>query len=190
MSSLVPIERIRVVPPTSHVEENFEGLRTLAAIEHRVAEIAAAKCDDVIRQLGSAASSSVVIAADTVVVVGTGDELLALGQPPELNWRETVRGWFIDHYAGRTHRVLTALCVASPAARYEKVVSTHISFRDDVESYLDWYLETQESRGKAGGYAIQGAASLFVDRVDGSLTNVVGLPVRELLDILRVAGAL
>lgn len=165
-------------------------MRSLAAIEERAAEIAATKCDDVLRQLGSAAADTVVIAADTVVVAGTGDELLPLGQPPETDWRDTVRNWFIAHYAGRTHRVLTALCVASPTARYEKVVSTHVTFRDDVAAYLEWYLQTEEPRGKAGGYAIQGAGSLFIDRVEGSLTNVVGLPLRELLDILRAAEAL
>lgn len=190
LSSLVPAESIRVLPPSSVVEEEFEGLRTLSAIEERAGEIAAAKCDDVVRQLGDAAARSIVIAADTVVVVGTGDELLALGQPPEANWRGTVRSWFINHYAGRTHRVLTALCVATPAGRFEQIVSTHVTFRDDVASYLGWYLETAEPRGKAGGYAIQGAGSLFVDRVEGSLTNVVGLPLRELLDILRTAEAL
>jgi septum formation protein len=190
LSQLVSVETIRVLPPRSHVEEEFDGLRTLSAIEERAAEIAASKCDDVLWQLGTAAADSVVIAADTVVVVGTGDELLALGQPPESDWRETTRSWFTDHYAGRTHRVLTALCVASPIARYEKVVSTHVTFRDDVAAYLDWYLETAEPRGKAGGYAIQGAGSLFVDRVEGSLTNVVGLPLRELLNILRAAEAL
>jgi septum formation protein len=190
LSRLVPADEIRVLPPRSHVEEEFDGLRTLSAIEERAAEITAAKCDDVLWQLGTAAADSVVIAADTVVVVGAGDELLAIGQPPEPGWQATTRRWFTDHYAGRTHRVLTALCVASPVARYEKVVSTHVTFRDDVAAYLDWYLETAEPRGKAGGYAIQGAGSLFIDRVEGSLTNVVGLPLRELYDILRAMRVL
>ena len=189
LSSIAPRAAIRVVPPTSHVEEEFEGLRTLAAIEERAAEIAATKCDDVLGQLGNAAVEAIVIAADTVVVVETGDRLLALGQPPEPNWQQVVRSWFVEHYAGRTHRVLTALCVATPTGRYEKVITTHVTFRDDVASYLDWYLQTEEPRGKAGGYAIQGAGSLFVDRVEGSLTNVVGLPLRELLDLLRTAEA-
>jgi len=190
LSSLVPIEALRVLPPTSHIEEEFDGLRTLSAIEKRAAAIAAAKCDDVLRQLRDDASKSVVIAADTVVIVGNGNELLTLGQPPEPGWRDAVRGWFANYYDGRMHRVLTALCVATPAARYEKVVTTQVTFRDDVASYVDWYLETEEPRGKAGGYAIQGAGSLFVDRVEGSLTNVIGLPLRELLDILRAAEAL
>jgi len=57
--------------------------------------------------------------------------------------------------------------------------------RPDVEPLLDWYLSTGESRGKAGGYAIQGAASVFVTQVSGSLSNVIGLPLeltRQLLN--------
>ena len=56
--------------------------------------------------------------------------------------------------------------------------------RKDADTLLDWYLTTGESRGKAGGYAIQGAASVFVTQVEGSLSNVVGLPLEETLAML------
>ena len=55
----------------------------------------------------------------------------------------------------------------------------------DVERHLEWYIGTEEPRGKAGGYAIQGAASIFVSKVAGSLSNVVGLPLECLLEILE-----
>ena len=54
-------------------------------------------------------------------------------------------------------------------------------FIADVEKHLEWYIETGEPRGKAGGYAIQGAGSIFVSQVTGSLTNVIGLPLEALL---------
>lgn len=186
LSLVVPRERVRVLPPSSAAEAGFEGLPSRAAIEERLRAIAAAKRDDVLRQLGTEAARSVVIAADTVVVAGERDgELVVLGQPPEPDWRETTRRWFLDHYAGRTHAALTALCVAAPAGRREVVVESRVTFRADAAEYLDWYLDTGEPRGKAGGYAIQGAGSVFIERVEGSLTNVVGLPLRESVDVLR-----
>lgn len=189
LSLIVPRERIRVLPPSSADEAGFEGLTTRTVIERRLRSVAAAKCDDVLRQLGDEAGWSLTIAADTVIVAGEHDgELVVLGQPPESEWRETTRRWFFDYYAGRSHVALTGLCVATPTGRREFVVETRVTFRADAAKYLDWYLDTEESRGKAGGYAIQGAGSVFVDRLDGSLTNVVGLPLRELLTVLRELG--
>lgn len=191
LSLLVPRERIRVLPPSSPDEAGFEGLSSRATIEGRLRSISAAKCEDVLRQLGDEASRSIVIAADTTVVAGEQNgDLVALGQPPEDDWRKTTRRWFLDHYAGKTHLVLTGLCVAAPAGRRETVVSTRVTMRPDAATSIDWYLATGEPRGKAGGYAIQGAGSLFVDRVEGSLTNVIGLPLRELFDVLRELGGL
>ena len=60
-----------------------------------------------------------------------------------------------------------------------------VRFRDDVGTLVDWYIRTDEPRGKAGGYAIQGAGSVFVRSIDGSLSNVVGLPLNETIEILR-----
>ena len=189
LSLVVPRERIRVVPPSSAEEAGFEGLTSRAAIEERLRAIAAAKRDDVLRQIGGKAADTLVVAADTVVVVGERDgELNVLGQPPESDWREVTRRWFLDHYAGRTHSVLTGLCVAAPSGSREAVVESRLTFRADAADLLDWYLDTGEPRGVAGGYAIQRAGSVFVERIEGSLTNVVGLPVRELVEALRELG--
>ncbi|MGC1275945.1 MAG: Maf family protein [Planctomycetaceae bacterium] len=185
LASIVPRERIRVVPPASANEAGFELLHTLAAIEDRLRSIAAAKCDDVCSRSDREETSPVIIAADTVIVVGDRDgEYVVLGQPPEPDWCETTRRWFLDQYAGKTHLALTCLCVALDGLQRETIVTTRVTFRTDVEQHLDWYLATGEPRGKAGGYAIQGAGSIFVDRIEGSLTNVIGLPLRELLGVL------
>jgi septum formation protein len=189
LSLLVSGDRIRVLPPSSPHEAGFDGLATRREIEARLVLIAREKCDNVLRQLGREAARSIVIAADTVVLAGERDgELVVLGQPPDDDWAATTRRWFLDYYASRTHLALTALCVVAPGCRREQVAATRVTFRPDAAEYLDWYLATGEPRGKAGGYAIQGAGSLFIDRVEGSLTNVVGLPLRELLDILRGLG--
>jgi septum formation protein len=194
LRQIVPPEAIEVRPPRSTVEDDFVGLADWAAIEGRLLEIARAKCADVSEQIDSKPNgTTVLITADTVVVAGPSDgRLRVLGQPPEdSTWPDVVRSWFQTQYAGRTHLVATAFCVAWPGRRVvERVVRSTVTFHDDVDRWLDWYLATGEPRGKAGGYALQGAGSIFVSRVDGSLSNVVGLPLRELLEVLsETAGA-
>ncbi len=136
----------------------------------------------------------VVITADTEVVVErAGGSLHVLGQPPaDDSWAETVRRWFRDDYAGKTHLAATALCVerlgdkdAARSQRMTRVVTSRVTFIDDVDRWLEWYLATGEPSGKAGGYALQGAGSIFVAKVEGSLSNVVGLPLAELLEMVN-----
>src|SRR4029077_18200877 len=102
------------------------------------------------------------------------------------SWKDVVRLWFRDYYAGRPHRALTALCVHGPDGQSaERIVNTEVTFIADVEKHLEWYIGTGEPRGKAGGYAIQGAGSIFISQVLGSLSNVIGLPLEALLEILE-----
>jgi septum formation protein len=190
---VVPAEKIVVVPPRDAAEADFEGLHDLPAIECRLAEIARAKATDVARQLSTKDVQTgtmrvVVISADTAIVAtGADGRLHVIGQPPDDDsWSQTVRRWFRDYYAGRTHLALTALCVLEtrgPSA--ERIVKTEVTFIPDVEPHLSWYIGTGEPRGKAGGYAIQGAGSIFISEVTGSLTNVVGLPLEALLEIFE-----
>src|SRR5262245_12182218 len=189
---IVPDDRVSIVPPRDTAEPGFAGLHDLTAIEQRLKEIARRKAADVADQLArknaTGSASTVIIAADTMIVAtGADGALHVLGQPPENNsWKVTVRHWFRDFYAGRTHRALTALCVDAPGRRIvERLVSTEVTMTADVESRLEWYIETEEPRGKAGGYAIQGAGSVFISRVAGSLSNVIGLPLEALMEVFR-----
>jgi septum formation protein len=183
-----PPELIDVVPPSTTDEAGFADLHDWPSIERRLLEIATAKCEDVAAQVRKRRDvATIVIAADTVVIVDRGGSLHVLGQPPDDDsWRETVRRWFVEDYAGKTHLVATALVVepVDTGKRTSRVVTSRVTFTEDVERHLDWYLATGESRGKAGGYALQGAGSVFVSKVEGSLSNVVGLPLAELLEIL------
>lgn len=194
---VVPPDAIEVLPPRETGEASFDGLDDLAAIERRLTEIAWAKCDDVIEQVLARNSTTaveptqVLIAADTVIVVNDASgRPLVLGQPPEDDtWTTVVRHWFRDYYAGQTHLALTALCVGTPGgATAERLARSEVTFRTDVERWLDWYLATGEPRGKAGGYAIQGAGSVFISHVAGSLSNVIGLPLEALLDAFEELG--
>lgn len=196
---VVPAEEIAVMPPTNSAEPGFEGLHDLSAIETQLLAIARQKGEDVLRQvqagaLGSIAPETVLITADTTIAVPHPDRIgkyLSLGQPPEdETWRDVVRDWFIRLYAGQTHTVLSALHLQTLAGRETiRLVHSSVTFRRDVARWLDWYLETGESRGKAGGYGIQGLGSLFVTRVEGSFSNVVGMPLEALVGALQEMGA-
>ncbi|MFN0053736.1 MAG: Maf family protein [Planctomycetales bacterium] len=185
---LVSHSVIEVRPPRSPDEAGFAGLHDLSSIRQRLMEIARGKAADVWEQMSEDALSPIIIAADTVIVVEeAAGRSLVLGQPPsDETWPDIVRGWFRDYYAGRTHRALTALVLRSgDQAPIERVVETEVMMRPDVEPLLEWYLSTGEPRGKAGGYAIQGAGSVFVIRLSGSLSNVVGLPLEALREALE-----
>src|SRR5205085_12507054 len=124
-------------------------------------------------------------------VVGDADgKPLVLGQPPaDDSWSAVVAHWFREYYAGKTHQALTALCVQTTRGQAaERIVRTAVTFVADVERRLPWYLATGEPRGKAGGYALQGAGSAFISRVEGSLSNVIGLPLEALLDAFDNLG--
>ena len=153
-----------------------------------------------------------VIAADTAVIVGDADrgpgdgDLTVLGKPPADDWERTVRRWFRTHYVGRTHVAATAVSVAArgpgasqavgtrpgvahPVRFAEAVVRTRVTVRADAERHLDRLIAAAEPPGRAGGVAIAGLfGALLVERVDGSLSNVSGLPLRETLGLLARLG--
>ena len=196
---LVPADCISVCPPQNADEAGFDDLATLPEFEQRILEITQAKADDVIQQLhpASLVDDVLVLVADTTVVVtDAAGRAISLGQPPlTADWPQIVRAWFRDYLAGKTHVVLSGVSVIRVPARdgqrvlQQRVCRTNVTMRSDVARWLDWYLSTDEPIGKAGGYAIQGAASLFVTQVEGSYSNVVGLPLEETMEMLREFGA-
>ena len=93
--------------------------------------------------------------------------------------------------SGRRHQVLTALVLIAPdGKRSERVSTTAVAFARFTEAQLDAYAATGEGVGKAGGYAIQGAAAGFVRLLAGSYSGVVGLPLFECAQLLRGRGYL
>ena len=203
LSHLVPSGRIVVCSPNSTDEAGFGDLSKRAEFDERILEIAQAKLRDVVSQVAPEGvlipprtKELLILTGDTTVVAtGRDGRPISLGQPPDDLLDETVRLWFRDYFAGKTHEVVSGVCLARVSLKDGKpqtgnlrvltrVCSTKVTMRKDVDQLLDWYLNTGESRGKAGGYAIQGAASVFVTRVDGSLSNVVGLPLEDTLAML------
>ncbi len=184
------------MPPSSSEEAGFAGLNEMASIEQRLSEIARHKYADVCRQVeqntsppnDSTNGAPIIIAADTTIVgISDDGQPNVLGQPPtDDNWQKVVRAWFNDYLLPRPHWALTALCIGHQERQFEtEIVRTQVTFHSNMQKEIDWYLQTGESHGKAGGYAIQGAGSLFVKEVSGSISNVVGLPLYELTQLFQ-----
>ncbi|HMC33712.1 MAG TPA: Maf family protein, partial [Myxococcales bacterium] len=118
----------------------------------------------------------VVLAADTIVVVGED----VLGKPRDRSDAERM----LRMLSGGEHRVITAVCVPPRAC----AVETTVKFAPLTDAQVRWLAASGDGDDKAGAYAVQGLAGAFVERIDGSFTNVVGLPLAETLQMLAEAG--
>jgi septum formation protein len=122
------------------------------------------------------------LAADTIVVLG-GKILGKPGGPDEA-------GQMLQALSGRRHEVITGFRVARGEQSAARAVSTAVSFRLVAADEVAAYVASGEWRGKAGGYAVQGIAAIFAAEIRGSFTNVVGLPLAEVIADLRAVGGL
>ena len=122
-----------------------------------------------------------VLAADTAVILGTR----ILGKPK--NREEEIR--FLEALSGTTHTVRTALVIAaSPTHLLEAVSVSHVHFRSLTEEEIAWYSATEEPYDKAGGYAVQGLAAVYIDHIDGSFSGIMGLPAFQTAALLKTLG--
>jgi septum formation protein len=141
--------------------------------------LAVAKAETALRAWNGA--PSLILAADTVVAVGT--RIL-----PKAQNDEDVQNC-LALLSGRAHQVLTAIALAMPDGRMRsRVVMTRVSFKNLSTEEISFYVRCREGVGKAGGYAIQGRAEGFVRQINGSYSNVVGLPLLETLNLLKGCG--
>jgi septum formation protein len=123
-----------------------------------------------------------VLAADTVVEV----DGIMLGKPDDAAGAAAM----LVQLAGRTHRVITGYAIRGPdGTSTARAVTTEVDFRELAPDEVEEYVASGEWRGKAGGYAAQGIAAAFVTAVRGSFTNVIGLPLAEVLMDLAQTGA-
>ncbi len=166
-------QRFEVEP--SRVEERREPWETPVAFAARVAA-------DKAREVASRRPGRWVLGADTMVVSGAE----ALGKPRDHEDAAAM----LDRLSGRTHGVVTAFALVDPEGRVfaERTVRTAVTFRELSRIEIDEYVATGEPMDKAGAYAIQGAAGGFVSEVQGSWSNVVGLPLDEVREVLVEAG--
>jgi septum formation protein len=119
----------------------------------------------------------IVLAADTVVVGGGR----MMGKPVDANDAASM----LRSLSGQVHDVHTAVVVHGRGGTLEEVVTTRVRFQLLSEAEITWYIGTGEPDGKAGAYAIQGRAARFVEWIDGSWSNVVGLPISTVYRLLK-----
>jgi septum formation protein len=124
----------------------------------------------------------VYVGADTVVVIDN----TILGKPSDRAEAEKM----LERLSGRTHTVVTGFSVLDTLSgrRIERAVESRVTIKNMIEKEIENYLSTGEPLDKAGAYAIQGIGSFMVENVEGSYTNVVGLPIDELREALRELG--
>jgi septum formation protein len=148
-----------------------------------VERVALAKLDAVRRRdLGTAKG---VLVADTIVIAPDGD---VLGKPRDDDEARAMLG----RLSGATHAVATRFVLAPPAPRdaplHAQTVTTRVTFRAMAPAEIAAYVAGGEGRDKAGAYAVQGRGGVFVERIEGSFTGVVGLPLCELVVAMRAVG--
>ena len=123
-------------------------------------------------------TSAALLAADTAVILGD----TIFGKPVDRN--EEIR--FLKALSGMTHTVRTALVVAtSPTDMSEAVSVSHVHFRRLTDEEIAWYSATEEPYDKAGGYAVQGLAAAYIDRIEGSYSGIMGLAAYETAALLK-----
>ena len=97
---------------------------------------------------------------------------------------------FLKEFQGNTHTILTALVLYNGKTRLttSKLCKTNVTFSQMTDDEIQWYVDTGEWHGAAGGYRIQSLASMFISHIDGSYSGAIGLPISELYDILTEQG--
>jgi septum formation protein len=157
-----------------------ESARAGESVEEHVLRLAGQKAWAV----SSSHPDAVVLGADTVVVV----DKTVLGKPADQKDAARMLGML----SGRTHEVLTGIAVIVPSCQdaYAQVVRTAVTIRGLDPMEIAAYVATGEPMDKAGAYAVQGMASAFITRIEGSYPNVVGLPTAEVVGLLLTLGAI
>lgn len=162
---------------TSEADESYEEGAAPSDVVMTLSARKAAAVKKHLENEGRDLSDTVIIAADTVVSA-LGE---ILGKPKDIRDSERM----LRMLEGSTHSVLsgiTVICGESSASAYEE---TLVKFAPMTEKEIKWYAESGEPNDKAGAYAIQGYASMWVDGIDGCYFNVVGLPVSCLRRLLK-----
>lgn len=156
----------------SHADESLRPGEDGAAAVERLARLKA---------LGVARKESLpVLAADTCVVC----EDDVLGKPAD----EAEARAMLRRLSGRSHEVLTGVCLVGRGQAHSGVERSLVTFAALSDDEVAWYAATGEPLDKAGGYHVDGRGALFIEEIQGSPSNVAGLPVRLLLQLVRRAG--
>jgi septum formation protein len=155
-----------------------ESSVTMSDPESYVQTLAKAKAIDISEKY----ADSWVLGADTIVLIDAS----ILGKPGS---KEEAR-FMLKRLSGKMHQVITGYCLCRKAKKdiISGTVKTNVQFKTLRDAEIEWYIQTGEPFDKAGAYAIQGIGAFLVKSIDGSYTNVVGLPVCEVIEHLISEG--
>ncbi len=161
----------------SHFDESSIPISDPASYVKTLAE---AKAGDIPKEY----PQNWIIGADTIVVIN--DKIL--GKPKSKDQARNM----LKQLSGQTHHVYTGysiLCM-DKGRKFSDMVKTDVIFKELTDREIEWYIHTKEPFDKAGSYAIQGLGTFLVKKVNGSYTNVVGLPVCEVIEVLIREGVI
>jgi len=171
------LAQIGVSPDDVAPADADESVRPAEIPRDYVIRVAAAKAD----LISARTPGAYVLAADTAVACGR--RILPKAED------EASARYCLDLMSGRAHRVYTGVVLAGPGKeRRERIVETRVKVARLDQSDIKAYLASDEWRGKAGGYAIQGLFARHVVSIIGSYSNIVGLPLYETANLLKGAG--
>ena len=160
-------------PVDIHIDETWDGVEPAKTYVQRMAREKATAARKIIP------GQQPVLAADTVVVLD--DRILGKAET-----KEEARA-MLGRLSGRTHHVYSAVALITDSEQGRLNIS-RVSFRPLTAGMINIYCETGEPLGKAGAYAIQGRAAAFIERLEGSYSGVMGLPLYETMVMLRSIG--
>jgi septum formation protein len=169
--------------PFQVIMPNYEEIIPDTLEIDKVAEyLASKKVDAVARSLPAGMEIPWILGADTIVTI---DQKI-FGKPADQE--QAVE--YLHILQGRTHRVITGLALYNGKLHFLNCRSavTAVTFAPMTDKEIEWYVNTGDWHGAAGGYRIQGLASCFIKKIEGTNSNVVGLPIFELYDMLKEQG--
>jgi septum formation protein len=143
---------------------------------------ASQKVNAIIRQFPPEQAIGWVFGVDTAIIYNNK----MYGKPQSIDEAKD----FLKNFSGKTHEVISSIALFNGNLNYlsTRVSKNSVTFKELTEKEIDWYLNTYEWHGVAGGYRIQGLAQCFITRIEGSFSSIVGLPIFEFYDILQEQG--
>lgn len=159
-----------------------ETLSSAIDLEQVPELLAREKVTAVIKSLPAGQEIQWILGADTVIIF----ENQVIGKPKD--HEQAIE--YLKMFRGKEHTVVTALVLYNGRTRetITRLSKTKITFSEMSDEEIEWYVETGEWHGAAGGYRIQSLASCFIKNIEGSYSGAVGLPIFELYDILKQQG--
>lgn len=169
--------------PYRVITSNIDETLTSVLKNEEVPEfLAREKVSAVIKSLPPQQEIQWILGADTIIEF----ENKIYGKPQ--NQLEAFNN--IKLFQGKTHKVITSIVLYNGRTKTEtsRTCITNVTFCPMTDEEIQWYVDTGEWHGAAGGYRIQGDASIFIKKIEGSYSSVIGLPINELFDILKEQG--